>query len=210
MQAIFVRGIHPIAMDLRTPHPYVRRNLVLIGGRGCGKSSVSKRIAIENRGFSLFSLDAMIRYEAKGLTVPEIVESLGWAEFRDLEYEVVRKLTNISRGLVLDCGGGVVVDLDEKGEEIFSTRKVDALRRNGLVMYLERDPKYLAERIAGDPDRPDLSEERSFLEIMERRAPWYLQAAHHVIKCDDLSKQEIADQALRIFYDSTGVELETD
>jgi shikimate kinase len=196
-------------MEPRTKHPDVLANLVLIGGRGCGKSSVSKRIALTNRGFMLFSLDAMIRYEAKGLTVPEIVEQQGWAEFRELEYEVVNKLTRMDQGLVIDCGGGVVVDLDESGDEMFSLRKVEALRSNGLVFYLDRDPEYLVHRIAGDPNRPDLSETKSFLEIMARREPWYREAAHHVIKCDDLDKQGIADEVLQIFYDSTGVDLES-
>ena len=51
-------------MGSREEHPELAKNLVLIGGRGCGKSSVAKRLARCNRHFMLFSLDAMIRYEA--------------------------------------------------------------------------------------------------------------------------------------------------
>jgi shikimate kinase len=191
-------------MAARSKHPEVRRNLVLIGGRGCGKTSISKRVSLANRGFMLFSLDALIRYEAHGATVPEIVAERGWAGFRQLEYEVLEKLMQIHSGLVVDCGGGIVVDLDDDGEEVFSERKVERLRADGVVIYLRRDHEYLAGRIAGDKNRPDLSESKSFLEIMERREPWYQQAAHHVIECEGRSKLEIATQVLEIFYRETG------
>ena len=49
-------------MAAREEHPALAKNLVLIGGRGCGKSSVAKRLARCNRHFMLFSLDALIRY----------------------------------------------------------------------------------------------------------------------------------------------------
>ena len=80
-------------MSIRTPHPSLKYNLALIGGRGCGKSSVGKRLARTNRNFMLFSLDALIRYESKAASIPEIVEARGWSGFRELEFEVVKKVS---------------------------------------------------------------------------------------------------------------------
>jgi shikimate kinase len=191
----------------RVKHPEIRCNLALIGGRGCGKTSISKRVALANRGFMLFSTDAMIRYEAGGRTIPEIVEEHGWHRFRDFEFEVIEKLTRMKRGVLLDCGGGVVVDLDDRGEEHFSERKVERLRADGIVVYLKRDHRFLADKVAGDPNRPDLSASKSFLEIMERREPWYTEAAHHVIECGDASKSEIAAEIVKLFYRETGHDL---
>ena len=57
-------------MPARTPHPELTRNLALIGGRGSGKSSVTKRLARRNRNFMLFSLDALIRYERGDTATP--------------------------------------------------------------------------------------------------------------------------------------------
>ena len=185
----------------RADHPAPEGNLALIGGRGCGKSSVAKRLARRNRNFMLFSLDALIRYEADGKTIPEIVEREGWPGFREREYAVVRKLSAFESGALLDCGGGVVVDLDENGEEVFSKRKVDALRLHGRVVYLRRDPELLVRKVEGDPNRPSLSEKRSFLQVMERRDPWYRTAADLVIDCDELSKREIADRVLGWFLE---------
>ncbi|MBW2667188.1 MAG: hypothetical protein JRE13_12930, partial [Deltaproteobacteria bacterium] len=69
-------------MSVREPQPEITRNLVLMGGRGSGKSSISRRLARLNRGFMLFSLDDLIRYEAEGRGIPEIVDAEGWIGFR--------------------------------------------------------------------------------------------------------------------------------
>jgi shikimate kinase len=192
-------------MSPRIPHPEIKRNLVLIGGRGCGKSSVSKRLARLNRNFMLFSLDDLIRYEAGGRSIPEIVDAEGWVGFRKREHATLRKSTAFEAGALIDCGGGIVVDLDDSGEEVYSERKVDLLRENGLVVYLRRTTNYLFERISGDPNRPALSEKSSFREIMTLRHPWYREAADFEVDCADLTKDEITQLILAWFYDRTGV-----
>lgn len=182
------------------PHPKLACNLVLIGGRGCGKSSVAKRIRRLNREFTLFSSDALVRYEAGGLTIPAIVERDGWEGFRELEHRVVEKLSAFEKGVLLDCGGGVVIDLDDRGREVFSERKVKAIRRHGLVVYLSRDTEYLIERIGRDPNRPGLSDEHSFQELMARRDPWYRQAADYVLDCGNRRKSVLTEKILKWFY----------
>ena len=87
-----------------------------------------------------------------------------------------------------------------RSEEIFSARKVEAIRSHALVIYLRRDPAYLLDRIGGDPNRPDLSENHSFLELMARREPWYREAADLVLDCGTRSKSEIVDAVLEWFY----------
>ena len=181
------------------------KNLVLIGGRGCGKSSVARRIRNNNRNFTLFELDALIRYESGGLTIPELVDLHGWEHFRDLEYEVVRKVGAFRRGALVDSGGGVVVDLDQEGNEVFSERKVRALKAHGLVVYLQRDTDYLLKKIKGDSNRPALSETASFKEIMERRDPWYREAADVVIACKRLTKRELTEKVLNWFQTNSTV-----
>lgn len=185
-------------------HPPLSCNLALIGGRGCGKSSVSKRLARRNKHFMLFSLDALIRYERGGITIPELIEREGWAGFRDLEFEVVKRVTAFPNGALVDCGGGVVVDLDESGNEVFSTRKVEALRSTCRVVYLERDVEVMRRKVEGDANRPSLSKAEGFVEMMARRDPWYRAAADHVVECGDKSKPEITEEVLHWFYDEIG------
>eukprot|EP00242_Pyramimonas_sp_CCMP2087_P006517 CAMPEP_0198209992 /NCGR_PEP_ID=MMETSP1445-20131203/18139_1 /TAXON_ID=36898 /ORGANISM="Pyramimonas sp., Strain CCMP2087" /LENGTH=260 /DNA_ID=CAMNT_0043883921 /DNA_START=128 /DNA_END=907 /DNA_ORIENTATION=- len=185
-----------------------KRNLVLIGGRGCGKSSIGRRLLATDKRFKLMSLDDLIVYEANGQSIPQIVEERDWRGFRDLEYEVVKKSAAISEWALIDAGGGVVVDLDEDGNEVFSSRKVDALRATGVVVYIKRDVEYLIHRTAGDSNRPDLSASQSFCEIMERREPFYQQAADIVVIAAGKKKIEVAREVMDRYLDLTGESVE--
>ena len=192
-------------MESREEHPELEKNLVLIGGRGCGKSSIAKRLARCNRHFMLFSLDAMIRYEAAGLSIPEIVEREGWKGFRERELEVVEKVSVFEGGALIDTGGGVVVELDENGAERYSERKIEALRRHGLIVYLHRSRTYLLERVGRDSNRPALSGTEGLEDLLARRAPWYRQAADVVLECTELSKLQITDAVLAWYYGELGI-----
>ena len=118
---------------------------------------------------------------------------------------MVHKLSAFQQGALIDGGGGVVVDVDDSGEESYSERKVELLREHGLVVYLRRDSRYLYRRISGDPNRPPLSEKNSFREIMKQRHSWYREAADFEVDCADFTKDEITNLILAWFYDRTGV-----
>jgi shikimate kinase len=192
-------------MGDRAEHPVLKKNLVLIGGRGCGKSSLAKRLVRANRNFTLLSLDALVRYESEGATIPEIVAREGWPGFRARELAVVEKVAAIEGGALIDAGGGVVVELDHDGAERYSTRKVDALKRHGRVVYLRRPIDYLVDRADDDESRPALSSDETFHELLKRRDPWYRRAADHVIECGERPKETLAREILIWFYRDQGI-----
>ena len=153
------------------PHPDNHLNLVLIGYRATGKTSVGARLAeVLQRPF--VDLDQVLVREA-GRSVADIVAQGGWAEFRRLEKELVARYRD-AQGLVLATGGGVVLDPDN----------VAALRENGIIIWLRADPAAIQARLAQDQprdaNRPSLTGGdtiREVLTVLEARAPLYQAAA---------------------------------
>ena len=192
-------------------------NLVLIGGRGCGKSSISRRIASLDSRWTLLSVDQLIRYEADGATVADIVAASGWSRFRDLEYLALTKAAALPEWALIDAGGGAIVDVGPDGCEFFSERKAETMRRNAVVCYVKRDVRYLQTRLAKkaassstgvDAGRPSLSATESFEAVMARRSPWYEAVAHVVIEgCEKdgspREKEVLTAEILRAYWSRT-------
>jgi len=84
----------------------MKMNLVLIGYRGTGKSSVAEILA-KRFAAKKVSTDELIVQKA-GMSIPEIVEKYGWEHFREVESEVVKEVCK-EDDLIIDAGGGVVL-----------------------------------------------------------------------------------------------------
>lgn len=81
------------------------KNLVFIGFRGTGKSTLSAECA-RILGLERISTDERIT-ERIGCSIAEFVAAHGWAEFRRIEHEEIQALQGITSAII-DCGGGVV------------------------------------------------------------------------------------------------------
>ncbi|XDD48504.1 shikimate kinase [Leptospira sp. WS39.C2] len=169
-------------------------NIILIGARGAGKSKVSRSLSKQSE-IPVVSTDSVAVYEAGGIPIPEFVEKNGWKVFRDLEFSILQKLET-ANGIILDCGGGILFDLDESGNEIVSQRKMELLRKIGRIVYLERGIEELIEKVKGDKTRPDLSKVTSYRHILERRLPIYQEVAHFKLNLSKISKEEAAERIL--------------
>ena len=164
-------------------------NIVLIGYRGTGKSTVAKILG-QRLERKVISTDAEIVKEA-GQSIPQIVERFGWDHFRDLETQMCRKLQDQTH-LVIDTGGGLILK-EENGK---------ILKANGKIFWLTAEVPTIVKRISGDTQRPSLSGTKTFVEeiedILKERTPKYQAAADHVISTDHSSPQQIADTILSL------------
>lgn len=162
-------------------------NIVLIGYRGTGKSTVG-RILATRLGRKLVSTDAEVVKRAK-LAIPEIVQRFGWEHFRDLESEVCRDLGG-KDDLIIDTGGGAVL----------RQQNVDVLKKNGTLFWLTAEVPTIARRIGGDTQRPSLTGTKSFTEeiqeVLEQRLPKYQAAADHVIATEGRTVEEVVASIL--------------
>src|SRR4029079_2234837 len=116
-------------------------NVVLIGYRGTGKSTVGKVVAVR-LGRRIVSTDKEIVRRA-GASIPEIVAAHGWDHFRDLESAVCGDLAG-QDNLVIDTGGGAIL----------RQQNVDVLKRNGRLIWLTASVETIAARIRGASPLP--------------------------------------------------------
>lgn len=166
-------------------------NIVLIGMRGVGKTNIARRLAFLTKR-PVMSTDVLVEYEA-GMPIPDFVAANGWAAFRDREFEVLSKLAALD-GLIIDAGGGVVVDLDEQGQEVYSVRKVNLLRGHGTIVFLRGDVARLAAKVKDDPRRPVLDARRSTEDLMRARLPHYETASDWTIDVEGRNRADIAEE----------------
>jgi shikimate kinase len=162
-------------------------NVVLIGYRGTGKSTVGKVVAAR-LGRTMVSTDAEIVKRA-GQSITEIVAQHGWDYFRDLESQVCRDLAE-GEGLIIDTGGGAIL----------RSENVERLKRHGVVFWLTASIDTITKRIGRDTQRPSLTGTKSFVDeiqdVLRERTPKYEAAADHVITTDGRSVVQIADEIL--------------
>ncbi len=170
-------------------------NLVLIGYRATGKTSVGARLA-KIRGRPFVDLDRVLVTEADK-SVEEIVAHGGWEDFRRREKELVARYRG-TRGLVLATGGGVVLDPEN----------VAALKENGVLIWLTADAAVIRERLSrdekGPASRPSLTGRdpgREVAEVLAFRQPLYQAAAQIIIGTDQCSISEVVDLILAALHD---------
>jgi shikimate kinase len=159
-------------------------NIVLIGYRGTGKSAVGRLLAAR-LGRALVSTDAEI-VKRTHRSIPEIVAQEGWEYFRDLESDICRELAGHDH-LVIDTGGGVIL----------RAQNVEALKKNGILFWLEASVGTITKRIGRDNQRPSLTGTKSFVDeiqdVLRERTPKYRAAADHVVTTDNKSVNQVVD-----------------
>ena len=162
----FLDTVYPEDLADRIYERILRRkeNVVLIGMPGSGKSAVG-RILSEKTGKPLADTDRLI-VEKAGKSIPDIFRENGEPAFRDLECEVVREVSK-QGGQVISTGGGAVL----------RPENVTALRQNGRLFWLDRNP----DDLVPTDDRPLADTEAKMKQLYLEREPVYRAAADEVI-----------------------------
>ena len=145
-----------------------KRNLILIGMPGCGKTSVGQEAA-RRMGRSFIDLDDCIAAKA-GKTIPDIFSEDGETVFRDMESQLVRDIA-IETGLVIATGGGCVM----------RPENMERLRQNGCLFLLDRP----IEQLLPTADRPLSDSFEKLRALHHQRQKLYRDAADEVIPTEN-------------------------
>jgi shikimate kinase len=147
------------------------KHLILVGLMGAGKTTVGHRCA-EKLGRAFVDTDDVVSANT-GMTVDEMFAAGGEAEFRKYERIAVADVCASPAPLVIACGGGVVLDPDNRRD----------LRATGVVVWLQATPDELTARVGDDATRPLLRNDPrgSLTRLARLREPAYEAAAHEVV-----------------------------
>jgi len=162
-----------------------QRTIVLIGMMGAGKSSVGRRLAAR-LGIPFIDADSEIEEAAK-MTIPEIFEKYGEADFRSVEARVIARLLD-SGPQVLATGGGAFMHPE--------TRAV--VRQKGISFWLNADLDVLLRRVKRRTDRPLLrggDPAETLKRLMAERHPTYAEA-DVTIHSRDVPHEKMVDEIL--------------
>lgn len=160
------------------------RNIVLIGLRGAGKTSVGRALAASLAWDFVDTDELVVRHF--GTSIREIFEQHGEAAFRAREARVIADICG-GASRIISVGGGAVLTPANR----------ERLRRAGLVVWLTAELDALARRIADDPStgatRPALTPyagREELAHLLAARGPLYAEIAALKV---DTTRQSVAE-----------------
>jgi shikimate kinase len=163
---------------------------------GAGKSSVGRKLAAR---LALPFVDADTEIEAAaGMSIPDIFETRGEAEFRAGETRVIARLLEAGPQ-VLATGGGAFMNADTRA----------TIRAKGVSIWLRADFDVLMKRIKRRSDRPMLKTDdpgATLRHLIEQRYPVYGEA-DIIVDSRDVLHDVIVDEsldALRGYFANAG------
>ncbi len=141
-----------------------KRNIVLIGMPGCGKTTVGTLLA-EKTGRTFIDTDQVI-HEISGKTPGQIISEAGEDVFRAIEAQAIAQAGK-NTGCIISTGGGAIL----------RPENVAALRQNGTLYFIDRP----VDQLIPTNDRPLSSSAEKLVQLYDERYPAYAACADFTI-----------------------------
>ena len=167
-----------------------KKNLVLLGMMGSGKSTIGNLISKKLK-LKFIDIDNAIEKEAN-MNITKIFLKKGEIFFRNLEKKITLKSLESSNH-VISLGGGGFINEKIKKEVI----------TNNFSFWLNWNNSTLLSRIKKSYKRPIAfySSDKELVELIEKRKKIYSEAKFE-INCNKLSKNEIVQKIIILYEDN--------
>ncbi len=166
----------------------MKKNLVLTGMMGVGKSTIGKLLS-KKFNIQFEDIDKIIERKLS-LSIKEIFETKGEEFFRKIEEKVSIELLRKERIIIALGGGAFLNNLIRKNLKKFS-----------ISIWLDLSPKHIFQRIKKNKRRPLLNHaesEKDVEEIYKKRKAIY-SLADFRINCDLKAKYAIVKEITKIY-----------
>ena len=166
----------------------MRKNLVLTGMMGVGKSTIGKSLSIKLK-MNLFDVDKIIENK-ENMAINEIFKLKGEEYFRKIEKQI--SLVELKReNSVIALGGGAFIDSQIRGEVL----------KKCTSFWLDLSVDNLTKRLLTSYERPllkknNLKEELN--NLLDKRKEKY-SLANFRIDCNNVKKLEIVDKIKKLY-----------
>ena len=155
-----------------------KKNVVLIGMPGAGKSSVGVVLA-KNLGISFIDSDILIQ-EREGKKLHELINEYGIEGFLDIEGEVNASIS--PKAAVIATGGSAV----------YREEAMQHLSKIAMIFYLRLSYENISERLGDLAERGvAFKEGQSLKQLYDERAKLYEKYANIIIDCEGKNIREI-------------------
>ena len=169
----------------------MKKNLVLTGMMGVGKSTVGKKLAKKLK-LKFIDIDHLIETREKS-TIKEIFEDKSENYFRKVEKKIIVEELK-KNNLVIALGGGAFINASLR-------RKI---KDTCISFWLDLKVDILLKRLKNTTKRPLLDKdqlEKSVNKIYSERKKIYNESNFR-IKCNSMNKNEIVDKIIKLYENS--------
>jgi len=164
-----------------------KKNLVLLGMMGSGKSSIGFLIS-KKLNLKFFDIDILIENEV-GMEISNIFREKGENYFRNIEEKITLKILKTNNAVV-SLGGGSFINNKIRKEVLV----------NNISFWLNWDSEVLLKRIINSKKRPLAfnSSNQEILSLIKKRVKIYSKAKFK-INCDKVKKTDVVKKIIKIY-----------
>lgn len=159
---------------------------------GTGKTAVGRELS-RLLNMDLIDVDTEIE-KSQVMTINEIFKKFGESSFREMETEMIHKLSE-RKNAIISTGGGVVLKMEN----------INALRKHGVIVCLMATPETILKRTVHSGNRPLLLVEdplRRIKELLNFRRPFY-EKADIMIDTEGKTPLQIAEEIIEKIKDNS-------